>query len=62
MSHLVVVDEVGMENGDVERGPVADLPQLLRQPRLVPGVQDPVALDHEPAANNVLLGYTVLKQ
>ena len=58
---LVIIDEVGMEDGDVEVWAVADLPQLLRQARLVTRVEDPVALDHEPAPHYVLLPRAFLK-
>ncbi len=57
---LVVIDEVRMEDGHVEVGVVADLPELLREARLVPRVEDPVALDDEPAPHNVLLARAVL--
>ncbi len=49
-----------MEDGHVEVGVVADLPELLREARLVPRVEDPVALDDEPAAHNVLLARALL--
>ena len=39
---------------------MADLPQLLCEPGLVPGREDPVALDHEPAAHNVLTVHAFL--
>jgi hypothetical protein len=53
-THLVIVDEVGVEHRHIEGRPVADRAQLLRQPGLVARVKDPVALDHEAAAHNVL--------
>jgi hypothetical protein len=49
-----------MEDGHVEVGVVADLPELLREARLVPRVEDPVALDDEPAPHNVLLARALL--
>ncbi len=55
---LIEVDEVGMEDGDVVLGVVADEPELLNDPRLVPAVQDPVALQHEPAPHHLQPGHT----
>ncbi len=50
---LIEVDEVGVEDGDVVLGVVADEPELLHDPGLVPAVQDPVALQHEPAPHHL---------
>ncbi len=50
---LVEVDEVWVEDGDVVLGVVADEPELLHYSGLVPAVQDPVALQHEPAPHHL---------
>ncbi len=55
---LIEVDEVWMEDGDVVLGVVADEPELLHYPGLVPAVQDPVALQHEPAPHHLQPGHT----
>ena len=56
LGYLVKVDEVGMEDGHVVLGGVADVPELLHQLRLVVGVEDPVPLQDEPRAHDVLGG------
>ena len=56
LGYLVKVDEVWVEDGDVVLGGVADVPELLHQLRLVVGVEDPVTLQDEPGAHDVLGG------
>ena len=56
LGYLVKVDEVWVEDGDVVLGGVADVPELLHQLRLVVGVEDPVSLQDEPGAHDVLGG------
>ena len=60
--YLIKVDEVGVEDGDVVVGVVADVPQLLHHLGLVPAVEDTVALQHKPATHNLSPRLTVSLQ